>query len=102
MKTYNKLVRDNIPNMMIKKGLVPKTKILTDHEYIKELNRKLSEEVNEYLEDKTIEELVDIEEVIRNILDYKNTSLEEFEELRKEKVQTKGSFKKRVFLIEEE
>ena len=34
MKTYNKLVRDNIPETMIKNGVTPVFKILNDEEYI--------------------------------------------------------------------
>jgi len=76
MKIYNKLVRDNIPEIMIKNGAKPVTRILTEEEYLKELNKKLLEEVNEYLESGSIEELADIEEVIIAILNAKKTSKE--------------------------
>ena len=42
---------------------------LKNHEYIKELNKKLQEELQEYLNDENIEELADLEEVILAILD---------------------------------
>ena len=45
MKIYNKLVRDNIPEIMIKNGAKPVTKILSDDEYLNELNKKLQEEL---------------------------------------------------------
>ena len=64
MKIYNKLVRDNIPEIMIKNKAKPVTRILSDEEYLIELNKKLLEEVKEYLESGEIEELADIEEVI--------------------------------------
>ena len=35
MKVYNKLVRDNIPEIMIENGATPVTRILTDEEYLK-------------------------------------------------------------------
>ena len=34
MKIYNKLVRDNIPEIMIKNGANPVTRILNDSEYL--------------------------------------------------------------------
>lgn len=98
MKKYNKLVRDNIPDIILKDGQLPTTRILDDEEYIKELNKKLTEEVNEYLDGENIEEMVDILEVIRAILDYRNVSYEEIEEKRLKKLKKKGAFKDKVYL----
>lgn len=98
MRSYNKLVRDNIPNIISENGEKPITRVLTDEEYIRELNLKIEEEVKEYLLDFSVEELADIEEVIRAILDYKNVSYEEFENVRINKVNKRGAFKKRIFL----
>ena len=102
MKIYNKLVRDNIPKIMIQNGAKPITRILSKEEYLIELNKKLSEEVNEYLESGNIEELADIQEVILGILDIKNVSIEELESVRKAKVKKRGAFTKRIFLESEE
>ena len=102
MKTYNKLVRDNIPEIMIKNGAKPVTKILDNKEYIKELNKKLLEEVNEYLESEEVLELVDIEEILLAILKFKNISFEKFNKLREEKAIKRGAFDKRIFLEYEE
>ena len=74
MKVYYKLVRDKIPEIILKDNELPTTRILDDEEYIKELNRKLQEEVNEYLEAENIEEMVDILEVIRAILEHKGVT----------------------------
>lgn len=98
MKTYNKLVRDKIPDIILKDNALPTTRILNDEEYIQELNKKLMEEVNEYLEEENIEEMVDILEVIRAILDYKNVSYEDIEEKRIKKAQKRGAFKDKVYL----
>ena len=92
MKIYNKLVRDNIPDIMVKNGANPVTRILNDEEYLSELNTKLLEEVNEYLTDGNVEELADIEEVLRAILDIKKVSYTDFEEIREQKVMKRGSF----------
>ena len=98
MRSYNKLVRDNIPNVISENGEKPITRVLTDEEYIRELNLKIEEEVKEYLLDFSVEELADIEEVIRAILDYKNVSYEEFENVRLNKVNKRGAFKEKIFL----
>ncbi len=98
MKTYKKLVRDRIPDIILKEGSLPTTRILNDEEYIKALNKKLTEEVKEYLEAENIEEMVDILEVIRAILDYRNVTYEEIEEKRIKKAKKRGAFKERVFL----
>ena len=98
MKTYKKLVRDRIPDIILKEGSLPTTHILKDEEYIKALNKKLKEEVKEYLEEENIEGMVDILEVIRAILDFKEVTYEEIEEKRIKKAKKKGTFKDRVFL----
>ena len=98
MKVYNKLVRDNIPDIILKDNELPSTRILSDEEYIKELDRKLMEEVNEYLENDNIEEMVDILEVIRAILDYKGVTYDEIEEKRIKKATKRGGFKEKIYL----
>jgi len=101
MKIYNKLVRDNIPEIMIKNGARPVTRILSDEEYLKELNKKLQEELNEYLLDGNIEELADLEEVLLAILKVKNVSKTDFDNIRMMKVEKRGAFDKKIFLEKE-
>ncbi len=98
MKVYNKLVRDKIPQIIAEKNQSCKTRILNDEEYLNELNRKLQEEVCEYLQSGEVEEIADIEEVLRAILDAKNFDYDEFEKLRLKKVEKRGAFKKKIFL----
>lgn len=98
MKVYNKLVRDKIPEIITKDNKKAVTKILNAEDYLIELNRKIQEEVKEYLESNNIEELADIVEVIYGILEVKNISIEEFENVRKSKVQKRGAFKEKIFL----
>ena len=101
MKIYNKLVRDKIDEIMIEKGVKPVTRILSNEEYLKELDKKLLEEVNEYLESGEVEELADIKEVFLAILDAKKISNDTLEEIRLNKVKKRGAFKKRLFLEKE-
>ena len=101
MKEYNKLVRDNIPEIMIQNGATPITRILSQEEYIQELKKKLLEETNEFLESEALEELADIEEVILAILDATNQTRNNLEDIRLKKVKKRGAFNKRIFLEKE-
>lgn len=87
---------------MIKNGAKPVTKILSDEEYKLELNKKLLEEVNEYLESDDILELADIQEVLLALINTTNMTYEEFEKIRKEKVSKRGAFDNKIFLEKEE
>lgn len=98
MKIFNKLVRDKIPEIIEANNETCKTRILSDEEYLVELNKKIKEELNEYLESGEIEELADLEEVLRAILDIKRCSYDEFESIRKQKVEKRGAFKEKIFL----
>ena len=102
VKIYNKLVRDRIPEIIEKDGRKAKTKILDDEEYRKQLNKKLQEEVKEYLEDNNVEELADIVEVVYGILNSMNVTIDEFEKVRKNKKEKNGGFEKKIYLEEAE
>ncbi len=99
MKIYNKLVRDKIPNIIEAKNQKCITREMKDDEYLKALNTKLQEELKEYLESGEIEELADLEEVLRAILDVKGVSYDNFEKIRNNKVAKRGAFKKKILLI---
>ncbi len=99
MKVYNKLIRDKIPEIIAKdNGKTCVTRIMADDEYLESLNAKMQEELNEYLASGEVEELADLEEVLRAILDVKGISYDEFEKIRNEKVLKRGAFKKKIFL----
>lgn len=98
MKIYNKLVRDRIPEIILNSSRKPITSVLDKDNYKKELDKKLQEELQEYLKDDNVEELVDLVEVVYAILDFKNVSIQEFERIRNEKVIQRGAFKDRIFL----
>ncbi len=101
---YNKLVRDNIPEIIKKKGGVTRTHIAADAEYLAKLKEKLSEEVKEFLEATdaahAAEELADILEVIYALGETKNASRERLESLRRKKSCERGAFKQKIILEE--
>lgn len=96
--TYNKLIRDNNVKLMEDKGCKVCYETLDDKRYGEELDKKLKEEVNEYIADYNIEEMADVMEVIYAILDFRGITMEEVENVRMKKRERKGAFKKKIFL----
>ena len=103
--TYNKLVRDKIPDDINSEiGRKCKYRILEDKEYLEELNKKVLEEANEFIEENSIEELGDLIEVLNAIMYLKGYSMEEVYQVMKRKEEKKGAFKNKIYLeyIDEE
>lgn len=98
--TYNKLVRDRIPEIIEKSGNKCITEILSDEEYIEMLDEKLDEELAEYHKDKNIEELADLLEVVYACAQARGYSLDELEKIRADKADKRGSFSKKILLKE--
>ncbi len=98
MKVYNKLIRDKIPEIIKSTGKKYKTEVLDDVQYKQALDKKLKEELDEYLTDDTVEELADLVEVIYAVLEYKGVTLEAFENIRLDKQKSRGAFTNRLFL----
>ena len=97
--TYNKLVRDKIPeNIDNEQGRKCKYRILDDEEYLRELNRKILEEANEFVEENSIEELGDLMEVINAIMKVKGYNKDEVRKVMKVKEKKKGAFNNKIFL----
>ncbi|MBR5683987.1 MAG: nucleoside triphosphate pyrophosphohydrolase [Ruminococcus sp.] len=95
---HNKLVRDKIPEIIANAGKTAHTHILTEDEYIAELDKKLGEEVAEYQVDKSIEELADMLEVMYAIAQARGWSVSELEKVRSEKAEKRGGFKDKIYL----
>ena len=94
-----KLVRDKIPDIIKQnEGKDSIIRVLDNDEYLIELNKKIEEELKEYLESGEIEELADLEEVLRAILDVKGVSYDDFEKIRQGKVNKRGAFKDKIYL----
>lgn len=95
---YNKLIRDKIPGIIKEDKKKPITHIADDSEYWEKLRKKLEEEVDEFLQESTKEELADILEVVYAIRDFRGIEPDELESLRAEKARKRGGFKKKIIL----
>ena len=100
---YNKLVRDNIPDIIRANGEEPIVHVLDEADYKSELERKLLEEANEVIESGGIDriyELADLMEVVHALLELEEKTMEDVENARVEKASKRGGFTKRLYLEE--
>ena len=100
-RVYNKLVRDNIPQIIESNGEIPVIEILNDDEYKLELEKKLYEEYKEVIEangSDRVEELADMIEVISALAKLENKSLDDVIDIANEKSKKRGAFVKKIFL----
>ena len=100
VKKYHKLVRDRIPEIIESDGKQCVCEVLSSEDYLVLLDEKLQEELNEYEESKSLEELADLLEVLYAVVKARGWSVEELEQVRKEKAKQRGGFEKRTFLRE--
>lgn len=98
MKTYYKLVRDKIPEIIAATGNTCTMRTLSKVEYMQALDEKLYEEMDEYQMAHEVEELADLLEVIYAAAAARGVTAEQLDALRAEKAEKRGRFEKRIFL----
>lgn len=97
---YNKLVRDRIPEIIDASGKTCIVEVLTNDAYIQALDAKLSEELAEYQQSKSLEELADLLEVMGAVVKARGYTWDDLTRVRKEKRAQRGAFEQRIFLKE--
>ena len=97
---HNKLVRDRIPEIIEASGKTCVTEVLSQEAYIQALDKKLSEELAEYQQSKSLEELADLLEVMGAVVKARGYTWEDLTRVRKEKRAARGAFDQRIFLKE--
>ena len=97
---HNKLVRDRIPEIIEASGKTCVTEVLPNDAYIQALDAKLSEELAEYQQSKSLEELADLLEVMGAVVKARGYTWDELTRVRKEKRAQRGAFEQRIFLKE--
>lgn len=102
MKQYKKLVRDKIPEIINKDGYSCSVlKLTNDEDFANSLAVKLLEESIEYANnDDSVEELADLFTVFIYILSVKGVSFSDFLKIYSKKLEEKGGFDEKYFLIE--
>ena len=96
--TYNKLVRDRIPEIIRASGKKCTVEVLENTAYINMLDAKLQEELNEYQQSKSLEELADLLEVMGAVVRARGYTWDDLTRVRKEKREKRGGFDQRILL----
>ncbi len=99
-KIYHKLVRDRIPEIIASDGKTCVCETLSDEDYLHLLDAKLTEELSEYQESHSLEELADLLEVLRAVVKARGWTWEELEQVRSDKAAKRGGFERRLLLKE--
>ena len=100
MQTYHKLVRDRIPEIIEADGKTCVYATLSNEDYIALLDQKLNEELAEYQESKSLEELADLLEVMQAVVKARGWPAEDLERVRAKKAAKRGGFEKKILLKE--
>ena len=95
---FNKLVRDNIPEIIKADGAECVTHIAKDDEYRALLIAKLKEEVDELIHNPCAEEIADVLEVIDAIAKFEGIMIDEIKRHKLSKRVNRGGFHKRIVL----
>jgi predicted house-cleaning noncanonical NTP pyrophosphatase (MazG superfamily) len=102
--SFNKLVRDNIPERIQNSGELVTTKTLTGGDLVRALREKLVEEAIEVLDatnhDSVVEELADLSEVVDGLKAALVISDDEIEQIKIEKRAKAGGFEQGLVLVE--
>lgn len=99
-KIYHKLVRDRIPEIIEADGKTCVCETLSGQDYLSLLDQKLNEELAEYQESKSLEELADLLEVMRAVVKARGWTVEELERVRADSASKRGGFEKKILLKE--
>lgn len=97
---YQKLVRDKIPEIIASTGKTCRTRILSREEYIAKLDEKLGEELAEYQDSKSLEELADLLEVMEAVARARGYTWDALLQVRDDKRAKRGGFEDRILLEE--
>lgn len=98
MITYDKLVRDLIPEIIETSGKTVTIEVVNNEVAFDYLLKKLDEEVSEFKTDQNLEELADVMEVLFGLAHKLGYSEQDLLTKRQEKKQARGGFEKNIIL----
>jgi predicted house-cleaning noncanonical NTP pyrophosphatase (MazG superfamily) len=97
-RIHNKLVRDLVPEILKAKGVDAKVHSADPEEYESVLLEKLREEVLEFKNNKSMDQLADLLDVVDELIKVEHWTHEQVEATRIQRRQEKGTFSKRLVL----
>ena len=103
VESWDKLVRDRIPEIIQGAGKTPIIRTLNDEEFVAALKLKLVEETSELITAEGVDiagEVADVLEVVSAFCDAVGISQQEIDKARSSKAKARGTFRDRVFLVE--
>jgi predicted house-cleaning noncanonical NTP pyrophosphatase (MazG superfamily) len=98
MKRYNKIIRDNIPEIIQQSGKQYTIETVEDKDAVKYLIDKLFEEATELKNKFSIEEIADLQEVLDAIIDKSGVEKSELATIKRDKHKERGGFNKNIIL----
>lgn len=99
MATYNKIVRDRIPEIIEAQGKKCRVSVVSGEELVLGLEAKLLEEIEEFTSGgRSLEELADVLEVVDGLAQHLRSSFEEVLELKQRKREERGGFSQGLLL----
>ncbi len=97
-RVYNKLVRDNIPDIIREQGETPVIRTLNDEDYRNALAEKLREEGEVFLAETILFELSDVLAVLEGMSALQGWTDGEIQKACQNKRENRGAFRERIFL----
>ena len=96
---FDRLVRDKVPEMIRTAGRECETRIASHEEFEAYAVKKLQEEVEEFAARGSIDDVVDILEMLHRIATFRSIPWEEVEKLRVKKAWERGGYDMGVVLL---
>ncbi len=98
MKCFNKLVRDNVPKLILQEGQRCEYHYARKKDFIPLIEAKLIEEVDEYTKNRSLEELADICEMVYVLAEALDYSEKDIKEAIDNKRKQRGGFKHMIVI----
>ncbi len=98
MTLYKKLVRDKIPEIVLRDGRAVKIRTADTQEFDRFLKQKFMEETEKFFESFEKDELADMLQLVHACAEFHGWSMDDLEDLRKKKLDEKGGFSRRIIL----
>ena len=98
METYDKLVRDKIPEIIHASGSFSNTHVANEGEFRTKLYEKLEEEAKELVAQPSVDEAADLLEVLLAVCELEGWSIESLGATRSTKRNERGAFTERIIL----